>query len=72
MTDEQCALLLDVVEKEQVRLRAQSGKRHLRSGVGGSESSRLEMVSQLLWKLRVARSTPSPDDWESRQIASYY
>jgi hypothetical protein len=72
LTSEQCALLVDVVESEQRRLQSHSGKTHSENSPRDGRPTRLETVSQLLRKLKWATSTPAPDDWELRQMASYY
>lgn len=71
LTNEEFALLVEVLEKEEQELQARPDETPARQG-GGPASRRLEILRQLLEKARVERPVPTPDDVELREVGSYF
>lgn len=61
MTDEECAELIEVLEKEQSQLQSGVGRSPAGSE-GPSNDRRQEMIKRLLWKARAAASRPHSFD----------
>lgn len=61
MTDEECAELIEVLEKEQSQLQSGVGLSSAGSQ-GPSNDRRQEMIKRLLWKARAAASRPHSFD----------
>jgi hypothetical protein len=72
MTNEQCALLLELVERELQQLPVESSKTSATQGKRSNTSTRRKALHELAWHLRLASSTPNPNDSELRRTACYY
>jgi hypothetical protein len=71
LTNEECHLLVELLEREQRELRLRT--RSVPSPAGHEDASRRQdILERLLWNARLACSTRKPDDAELREIGGYY
>jgi len=73
MTKEESAELIDVLEKEQNRLRSGIDQSP-RSPESPSSDRQQEMVKRLLWKAKLGNSTPSildSSEWRKQRMSGY-
>ena len=70
LTNEECALLVEVLEAEQKELQSHPADPEAPSEDHG-ESHRQELLKRLLCDARMGCGTPTPDEAELREIGSY-
>lgn len=70
LTNEECQLLVDVLEAQQKELQSRSAELQT-PGEARDEAHRLEVLKRLLWDAQMSCGAPSPDDAELRELGSY-
>jgi len=70
LTNEECELLVEVLEAEQKALQTQRPDPQTPAATR-DQSHRQELLKRLLWDARMGCGTPTPDDAELRELGSY-